>query len=202
MQVLKDEIRDRIIRAAVKEFLQNGFSEASMRKIAKKARISVSNLYNYYQNKEELFYSVTDPVHLHIDNLFKHLIEYESEEDFSNEKFVIQLTEHAATAIGELIKKYRNQFLLIMDQSSGTKYENYKRMIISAIEDHFKEHVRFTNRKKKDLRRSTFIMHLIATNLIEGFLEISRHYENDEWVDYNINALLKYHIQGISQFLK
>ncbi len=202
MQVLKEEIREKITQAAVDEFLKNGFIRASMRKIAKNARISVSNLYNYFRNKEELFYSVTDPVHFHIDNLFKHLIEYESEEDFSNEQFVVQLTEHAAKVIGELIKKYRNQFLLIMDRSNGTKYENYKRMIVSAIENHFKEHIKSTERKKKSTMKSSFIMHIIATNLIEGFLEISRCYKDTEFVDHNINALLKYHIKGIAQFLE
>ena len=173
-----------------------------MRKIAKKAKINVSNLYNYFRNKEELFQAVSDPVHLHIDNLFKRLIEYETEGSISDEQFVARLAKHAATEIGELIKKHRDQFLLIMDGSGGTKYANYKRMIISAMEAHFREHLESTGPKRKGPLKSEFIMHIIATNLMEGFLEITRHYEDDEWVDENINALLEYHMHGMRRLMK
>ena len=45
-----------------------------------------------------------------------------------------------------------------------------------------------------------FIFHILARNLLEGLLEISKHYINDKWVDYNIEALMKYHVHGMAQF--
>lgn len=54
-QVLKQEYRDLILKAALDEFFENGYNDASMRKIAQKANMTVGNLYHYYKDKEDLF---------------------------------------------------------------------------------------------------------------------------------------------------
>jgi len=43
-------------------------------------------------------------------------------------------------------------------------------------------------------------MHILAINLTEGILEITRNYKNDEWAKSNIESLMKYHIRGMVQF--
>ena len=53
-QVLKDEIRDNIINSAREEFLEYGYEDSSMRRIAIHSRMTVGNLYRYFKNKEEL----------------------------------------------------------------------------------------------------------------------------------------------------
>ena len=49
------EKRDRVLRAALEEFAENGFENTSIQQIAKKAQISVGSIYKYFQNKESLF---------------------------------------------------------------------------------------------------------------------------------------------------
>jgi len=61
MQFAKDEIRQRIVDAAREEFLEKGFEKASIRTITARAKTSKSNLYNYFKDKNELFYSVLEP---------------------------------------------------------------------------------------------------------------------------------------------
>ena len=61
MQHTKIEIMQRIIEVAKEEFLENGFEKTSIRKITEKAKISKSNLYNYFQDKDRLFYAVVEP---------------------------------------------------------------------------------------------------------------------------------------------
>lgn len=53
-QILKDDTRNRIIDAAKEEFLEKGFKDASLRNIAKKADMTVGNLYRYFTNKEDI----------------------------------------------------------------------------------------------------------------------------------------------------
>lgn len=60
-QILKDEQRSRIITAAKEEFLSQGYQKASMRLIAKNAKMTVGNLYRYFANKEELIWVITAP---------------------------------------------------------------------------------------------------------------------------------------------
>jgi len=54
-QVLKEEIRERIIKAATLEFFEKGFESSSLRKIARDSGITPGNLYRYFDNKEALY---------------------------------------------------------------------------------------------------------------------------------------------------
>ena len=46
----------------------------------------------------------------------------------------------------------------------------------------------------------SFLMKILAMNLIQGLVEIARHYKNDQWAEENIRSLMKYHIRGMVQF--
>lgn len=52
---LKEEKRELIINAAIKEFVQNGFEKASTNEIVKEAKISKGSLFNYFNSKKELY---------------------------------------------------------------------------------------------------------------------------------------------------
>ena len=52
MQILKDNVRNSIIKYAEEEFLEKGFTDASLRTIAARVGISVSTIYSYYKNKD------------------------------------------------------------------------------------------------------------------------------------------------------
>ena len=60
-QILKDEVRARILQAATQELLSHG-EGAGMRQIARAAGITPGNLYRYYSGKEELVAAITAPV--------------------------------------------------------------------------------------------------------------------------------------------
>ncbi|MCK5134632.1 MAG: TetR family transcriptional regulator [Bacteroidales bacterium] len=62
MQYPKSYTRYRIIRAARKEFLRKGFKGASMRLIAAASGVSTSNIYNYFQSKDQIFREVLNPL--------------------------------------------------------------------------------------------------------------------------------------------
>lgn len=56
-QVLKDSVRNKIIEASKAAFLENGL-DASMRDIAKRAHITVGNIYRYFDSKEEIIFTI------------------------------------------------------------------------------------------------------------------------------------------------
>lgn len=59
MQYSKDDIQKEILKAAEKVFLENGFPKASMREIAQEAQVGLSNIYNYFKSKDDIFCTVT-----------------------------------------------------------------------------------------------------------------------------------------------
>ena len=54
--------QERIVNIATQEFLNNGYQAASLRKIAKAARVTTGAMYGYYKNKEALFNSIVEDV--------------------------------------------------------------------------------------------------------------------------------------------
>ncbi|HLW31653.1 MAG TPA: TetR/AcrR family transcriptional regulator [Aequorivita sp.] len=59
---LENEKQERIINAALKEFAKNGYHKASTNEIVKEAEISKGSLFNYFNNKKELFLFLLDYV--------------------------------------------------------------------------------------------------------------------------------------------
>lgn len=69
-QILKEEVRNRIIQAATDQLLKNG-EAATMRQIAHAAGITPGNLYRYYENKEELVAAIIQPLVQGMDDVLK-----------------------------------------------------------------------------------------------------------------------------------
>ena len=62
-QVLKEEVRETILENAREEFLEQGFDNASMRRIAGKSRMTVGNLYRYFKSKDEINDTIVSPTY-------------------------------------------------------------------------------------------------------------------------------------------
>lgn len=71
MQRKKDDIGKCVEKEAKKIFLKKGFAKTSMREIAEKLGVGLSNIYNYYVSKDDLFCSIVAPVV----NEFKEMID-------------------------------------------------------------------------------------------------------------------------------
>ena len=196
MQLKKEKIKIRIEDAAREDFLKLGFTKTSIRNIAKKAKISTSNIYNYFKSKDYLFYSLIDPVYEKIKTLLSVL--FETEKNLGEDEFFEQISDVFSLPVGEIIKENAKELIILMDKSEGTKYEKCKEKLIMTIESHFTESIVHEKKSRDNNLNHTFVMHIIANNLLEGLLELAKHYKNDEWVDANIELLIKYHINGIS----
>lgn len=57
---LPEEKRERIIRAAVREFSEHGYQNASMNSVVREAGISKGSLFHYFRTKFDLFDSIVE----------------------------------------------------------------------------------------------------------------------------------------------
>ncbi|MHC5099511.1 TetR/AcrR family transcriptional regulator, partial [Peptoniphilus genitalis] len=62
MSYSSDLTKDRILECAKEEFLKNGFNNAQVGKIAKKAKVTTGAIYRHFRNKEELFFALIEEV--------------------------------------------------------------------------------------------------------------------------------------------
>ena len=71
MQYLKEDIQEKILHIAEEVFSEKGYKDASMREIASRSGITVSNIYHYFKSKDELAIQVTS----HVDDAYSELEE-------------------------------------------------------------------------------------------------------------------------------
>jgi AcrR family transcriptional regulator len=103
-------------------------------------------------------------------------------------------------AVEEPIASRVKHLLVLMDKSGGTGYEKVKTEIISAVETHIIQH-HLKDSKEAHHPKGAFLMHFLATNLIEALVEIARHCRDEKEVDHSILSLVKYHIGGMAHLM-
>lgn len=60
-QILKDEVRERIVGAALEVFAERGYEGATMTAIAARAGVGTASTYRYFAGKRELFETLVTP---------------------------------------------------------------------------------------------------------------------------------------------
>ena len=201
MKMLKDEIREQILMVAREEFYQKGFQNTSMRVIAQKTGVSVSNIYNYFASKEEIFHEIADKASRSLDTLVKNLLTFREGKDFDDERFLEKFTEIVPASVFSLLQQYRIEIKIIIEGSERTKYAGVKNALIDALATYFNENMKknLGTRGGVSIEHS-FLMRVLAMNLVNGLIEIAKQYQSDAWAEENIKSLMRYHIRGMVQF--
>ena len=120
-QVLKEEVRNRILEAAEKVFYKKDYRGSKLTEIAKEADIPVALIYTYFKNKEVLFDAVVSSVYINFESAFDE--EESLEKGSASERF----DEVGENYIHELLKE-RKKLIILMDKSSGTKHTEAKQI--------------------------------------------------------------------------
>lgn len=162
MRVLKDDKYEAILHAARGEFMLKGYKGASMRNIARRAGVGLSNVYNYFKGKDELYVAVVGPVK---DELFAFITRQHAEDNVD----FIQLTTfgHCEEAIDDyisMIERYREELRLLLFCSEGSS--------MSGFRDAFADHIAHVSYDYMSLERkyypnmknvSAFFIHAMAS---------------------------------------
>lgn len=176
MQTKKDNISKEILQISKDEFLANGFKNTSMRTISKKSGIGLSNIYNYYKNKDEIFVAVLTPLLTYIDSLYDaHKYEEISLESFTSKEY--QST--SVTNMVSLVETYRNELSLLLFHSYGSSLENFRDEYSDKYTQTSIEFI--SNLKNKypgvNTNISTFFLHTLSSWMFTIIGEIVSHEE-------------------------
>ena len=168
----KTESHKRIVKAAKREFLDYGYNDASLRRIAAKAGIQVGGLYKHFANKQEMFESLVSPAIKAFYDIYHEIEkEYFNELPAADSGFEWEGKDET-TRVMELIYDHFDEFKLLILKSDGTRYEDFKHEIAKAEED---VTLRYLNKLKeagckvKDFDMMEF--HLLTTSYVEAFFQ-------------------------------
>lgn len=123
MQILKGDIQEKIIHAAEEVFLERGYKDASMREIASRAGVTVSNIYHYFTNKDEIFRTILKPV---LNELYAMIYNHNAEQ-MTIDVFINQDYQKASVQeYIELVSVHRERLHLLLFQAQGSCMENFR----------------------------------------------------------------------------
>ena len=181
---LPTEKQERILNAAIKEFAQKGYQDASTNEIVKEANISKGLLFHYFQNKKMLFLYVYDYcTELSMDEFYKTV-------DMSQADFFLRLRQ-VAKAKMELLSKHPEIFqffqITYIEKSGevAQELEERKNAILKTGYSKIFEGVDFSNFKEGlDYERVINIITWTMEGLSTSELERSRLNHNRQ-LDYD-----------------
>ncbi len=173
MQVKKEEVRRKILKAAIKEFKNNGYKNATMRKISNSSGIPIGNLYRYYQNKETLYNSIVSEVYTQLKELFAKGVD----EDVSKE---VPVEERSLFFFNKLVEIYTNNYdktYILLHKNTGTKFEDVQKELGGYFQERVIKQVKSNNEgiSPDDLEFVGFICRLYLI----GIGELISSYDRD-----------------------
>ena len=175
MQIQKENIRFELVRAARGEFLKKGFKDTSMRAIAKEAGVSLSNIYNYFDNKDRLFQEILAPA---VRALERVLEEHNSEPNLTLEVFnSTEFLRENTRIFTELIMQYREELNILLFQSHGSTLEGFKEEFIERHTRCGLEYLRLMKEKfpRVNIDVSDFFVHTMSSWWISTLGELVMH---------------------------
>ncbi len=160
-QVLKENIREKIIWTALKDFTERGYRNTSVKGIALGSGIAVGNIYRYFKNKEDLYDAIAMPVYNSINGLF----------NTPPENINMQGIEKKVLRFIDIFKSNKKVFMMLMVNSENTKFENMNQTIIRNFSEAISRWMRQLTGISADNEEKIFIK-AFTTAYLNGILSI------------------------------
>lgn len=197
-QIKKEEIKNRILEAALYLFAKIGYKETSISDIAKKAKISVGNVYCYYKSKIEIFKEVVPEefISLARDMVIKSM--YTGKANTISEQLDNATYQKNSEVFMKELMAHRLQILAFYKCKEEETYTVAKKewldSIVQSCLDGF-----IADPKEREEKRE------LITFLYRGFLasgiELLASDDNEQMIVNKFKLLIRYHVSGIASVL-
>lgn len=165
MSVRDTSIDPRLLESARDEFMKHGFIKADLKTICDNAGVTTGAVYKRYKGKEELFQAVVKDT-VEILNSF---VTVRTDIDFSTmtDREVHDTWDMKEDFMLDLFRtlwKIRGDFVLLLERSAGTSYENYGHEFALRMTDAYMQY--YNEAKRRGLARvdiSKTEMHVLCT---------------------------------------
>jgi AcrR family transcriptional regulator len=199
-QILKDEVRARILEAALEVFAARGYASATMAAVAERADLGTASLYRYYASKEELFDAVVPP---DLAGRFEQLLERRvrslarrglgaaaGEEDDHGEEMLRFWIEHRLAVV------------ILLDRAAGTAYAHFGERFVEQLVTTTLEQLRAVHPGLRVSAPARFVLVRIFENTRRALAAILEGHANERPLREAIEGFWSYQIPGLQGFAK
>lgn len=202
MQTQKKDIRKKILEVARTEFLDKGFKNASMRTIAKKSNVGLSNIYNYFKNKNEIFCDVLSGLLAAMNRVMEqhNSSEYISTDIFTSDKY---MRSQIDMFVG-LVENYKEDFKLLLLKSAGSSLENFRDEVTDKHTQTGKEYIGMMKQKYPEINGdiSDFFIHTMSSWWMSIIAELVMHDLSHEALEDFIREYMEFGTAGWKKIMR
>ena len=193
-------VSERILNCAKAEFLDKGYTDASLRAIAAAADTSTNSIYVRFGDKEGLFSAIVEPV---LSGMTERFIKIQEEfhhlDRAAQSTRVTEWEDGGTMELVDYMYDHLDEFRLLLDASYGTQFHNFvDELVRIEVEYTYKymETVGYPAHLGDALTEK--LLHIVTTSRFESIFEVIRHGMSREEAAEYIDLLSRYHRTGFS----
>lgn len=195
-QVLKDEVRERILAASLETFAAQGYERATVGAIAERAGLGAASLYRYYPSKGALFDAVVTPalarrfeelLDRRVSALARQTLRAEAGDDLGGEMLAFWLENRLAVVI-------------LLDRAAGTPYERFGERFVEQLTRHTLAEVRAAHPGVKIGAEARFVLTRIFEHTRRMLAAVLEQHPDAASVREAVRAFWAYQIAGLRGF--
>lgn len=189
---------EKIIESGKLNFLNDGYERSNLRKICKDAGVTTGAFYRHFDDKEDLFISLVEPLVkelLGFYNKFEEESFQDIEKNCGQDLAEINIDGSIESALYMFSKK--ELFNLLIYKSYGTKYENFIELLVEKEDINRQKALQIISKKKNiKVEIPKEAMHLLNHAFINALCEIVIHSQTEEEVKTNTLIVSKFFYDG------
>ena len=169
-------VSEKILACAKEEFLEKGYSEASLRTIAAKADTTTGSIYSRFGDKEGLFGAIVEPVAEGLTRIF-----LKTQEEFHAREAEVQpkvMETYVASGMDEMLDyvyDHFEEFRLLLDASYGTRYQNFVEHLVEIETEYTYKYMEATASLQEGSEITEEFVHITARAMFDSMFEVVRH---------------------------
>ncbi len=197
-QVLKDEVRERIVGAALRVFADRGYAGATMTAIAHRARMGTASIYRYYASKRELFDAIVTPeLALRFESLLDRRVR-------GLARAAMIETSRGTDDFGEEMLRFwvenRLAVVILLDRAVGSAYVGFGGRFVDRLVASTLASIREASPRPPVSSAARFVLARIFDNTRRALAAILEAHEDEHALREAIEGFWSYQIAGIRGF--
>ncbi len=188
----------KIIDSGKLNFLNDGYERSNLRKICKDAGVTTGAFYRHFEDKEDLFISLVEPLAKELLDFYD---KYEEESFRDIEKNCgqdlagINIDGSIESTLYMFSKK--ELFNILIYKAYGTKYDNFIELLVEKEDiNRYKAFQIISKKKNIEAEIPKEAMHLLNHAYINALCEIVIHSQTEEEVKINTRIISKFFYDG------
>lgn len=192
-----EDVSDRILTCARQEFMEKGFSEASLRRIASMAESTTGSIYSRFGGKEGLYSAIVEPVARHLMVMFEEIQEqFHQMEAQTQEESLEEYTTSGMEKMLDYMYDHFEEFQLLLDASYGTKFQDFVERMVELETEYTGKYMDAVKIPTSSGIVTSEFVHIMNKALFESYFEVIRHKMPKEKAVRYVRMLEKYHYAG------